>query len=246
MKHIKLFNNETTYNKWLTSDVYITPYVAKIKSNGNINYQKYIPLPYDAELEYLQNSSIYEYIDTGISTYNSMIGVDCVINLGNYEHDKWVLGYDNYQGGDTGGFQIGLYNNSLQASMYNTYKTEHSNCNIPYSNSNNNDWYHIIINCLNISVSINNNVSASNIQIDNFGTNGDNIYLYGRNGNLDRSLYAKNTAKIASCKLYKDNNILVRDFIPVRKDGVGYMFDKVTNQLFGNNGTGEFVLGPDK
>ena len=38
----------------------------------------------------------------------------------------------------------------------------------------------------------------------------------------------------------------VRDFIPVRKDGVGYMYDKISGQLFGNAGTGAFVIGPDK
>ena len=35
--------------------------------------------------------------------------------------------------------------------------------------------------------------------------------------------------------------------IPVRKDGVGYMYDKISGQLFGNAaGTGAFVIGPDK
>jgi hypothetical protein len=42
------------------------------------------------------------------------------------------------------------------------------------------------------------------------------------------------------------NDILVRDFIPVRVGNVGYMYDKVSGQLFGNSGTGNFILGPDK
>ena len=36
------------------------------------------------------------------------------------------------------------------------------------------------------------------------------------------------------------------DLIPVRKDGVGYMYDKVSGTLLGNSGTGAFVVGPDK
>lgn len=36
------------------------------------------------------------------------------------------------------------------------------------------------------------------------------------------------------------------DLIPVRKDGVGYMYDRVSGALFGNDGTGDFVIGPDK
>ena len=38
----------------------------------------------------------------------------------------------------------------------------------------------------------------------------------------------------------------IQDLIPVRKDGVGYMYDRVSGQLLGNSGTGDFVLGPDK
>ena len=43
----------------------------------------------------------------------------------------------------------------------------------------------------------------------------------------------------------------VRDFIPVRftnENGVseGAMYDKVSDQLYRNAGTGAFVIGPDK
>ena len=37
----------------------------------------------------------------------------------------------------------------------------------------------------------------------------------------------------------------VADIIAVRKDGVGYMYDRVSEQLFGNKGTGAFIIGPD-
>ena len=36
------------------------------------------------------------------------------------------------------------------------------------------------------------------------------------------------------------------DLIPVRVGNVGYMYDKVSGKLFGNAGTGNFILGPDK
>jgi hypothetical protein len=50
--------------------------------------------------------------------------------------------------------------------------------------------------------------------------------------------------RIFSVRYFKQNS-LVRDFIPVRKDNVGYMYDKVSSKLFGNAGTGKFVLGAD-
>lgn len=52
------------------------------------------------------------------------------------------------------------------------------------------------------------------------------------------------TARIYYLKITVGGN-LVRDFIPVRKGTVGFMYDKVSQQLFGNRGTGTFTLGPD-
>lgn len=43
---------------------------------------------------------------------------------------------------------------------------------------------------------------------------------------------------------------LVRDLVPVRREengvSVGYLCDRLTGQLYGNRGTGTFVIGPDK
>lgn len=38
---------------------------------------------------------------------------------------------------------------------------------------------------------------------------------------------------------------VVYDLIPVRKDGVGYMYDKIGGELYGNAGTGSFTYGSD-
>jgi hypothetical protein len=42
------------------------------------------------------------------------------------------------------------------------------------------------------------------------------------------------------------NNSKIADFIPVRVGQVGYMYDKVSGTLFGNAGTGSFILGSDR
>jgi len=42
-----------------------------------------------------------------------------------------------------------------------------------------------------------------------------------------------------------DGTTLVRDFVPCRIGTTGYLYDRVSQTLFGNIGTGEFVLGPD-
>lgn len=38
----------------------------------------------------------------------------------------------------------------------------------------------------------------------------------------------------------------LRDYIPVRRDGVGYLYDAVSRTLFGNAGSGAFTVGPDR
>lgn len=50
--------------------------------------------------------------------------------------------------------------------------------------------------------------------------------------------------RIWSYKLTKSGSV-VFDAIPVRVGQVGYMYDRVSGQLFGNLGTGNFTLGPD-
>lgn len=56
--------------------------------------------------------------------------------------------------------------------------------------------------------------------------------------------YGPGLAKIYYIKLF-ENGILTEDLIPVRIGSVGYMYDKVSDRLFGNAGTGSFTLGPD-
>ena len=63
-----------------------------------------------------------------------------------------------------------------------------------------------------------------------------------RNGDTSPTFMFK--GRIFSCKIYV-GGVLVRDFIPVRKGTVGYLYDRVSGRLFGNAGTGDFVLGPD-
>ena len=53
-----------------------------------------------------------------------------------------------------------------------------------------------------------------------------------------------NSAK-AIGKLYQFSITGLMQLIPVRVGTVGYMYDRVSGQLFGNSGTGSFVLGPD-
>ena len=60
----------------------------------------------------------------------------------------------------------------------------------------------------------------------------------------DNSVNYYSKSRIYYCQLW-DNGVLVRDFIPVRKGSIGYLYDKVSRKLFANKGTGNFILGQD-
>ncbi len=75
------------------------------------------------------------------------------------------------------------------------------------------------------------------------------VSLGSANGNktsafLFRSGY-KNV-RIYYCKVFEQKRF-IQDFIPVRRvfDGAIGMYDRVENKLYGNNGTGEFIAGPE-
>lgn len=76
---------------------------------------------------------------------------------------------------------------------------------------------------------------------DTFDT-GLSYWIFGRNGTTQPYL---GSLRIYSAKMW-DGNTLVRNFIPVRVGDVGYLYDRVSGLLFGNAGTGDFIIGPDK
>lgn len=69
------------------------------------------------------------------------------------------------------------------------------------------------------------------------------IYLFARNNSGTAGSFA--SARMYYCKIWDGAN-LIFDAIPVRIGQVGYMYDMVSEQFFGNDGTGDFILGNDK
>ena len=66
-----------------------------------------------------------------------------------------------------------------------------------------------------------------------------NLYLFAVNRG-GTPVYGSN--RILYCKIY-DGDTLVRDYVPVEYDGIGYMYDKVSGLFFDNQGTGKFLFG---
>ena len=186
-------------------------------------------LPYDAELEYLSrpyaasSEDSSPYIDTGIyGDLDTEFGMEYMMTVS--ISSAPVGGYrgtDNnitlFTGTDSNDNRFGV----TTAKANNTVGVKYS----VYINR------YVYKRSDGLEIPINYNVSfqtGGSLRIGNWNRNDQGF------GGRIYSAYIK------------QNNVLIMDLIPVRVGQVGYMYDKVSKQLFGNGGTGSFILGPDK
>ena len=196
-------------------------------------------LPYDYEVEYLQSSGT-QYINTGIMPSSDLIEVSATVKIPNFSGSGAIMevygdgGIRYYALGKNGYFYTlnfsGTWSDSKQAS-------------IASSNFNSTDFFTVTSQIGNsqCKLSTSNGKSASCNYAEGWSGNDYPFYIFGRNVTNVRcdapaSIYLK-------ALTISKAGTLVRDYIPVSKDGVGYLYDRVSGQLFGNVGTGSFTMG---
>ena len=206
-------------------------------------------LPYDAGIAYLESTGT-QYIDTGIKPSGiSNIRVVTSVECSNANRRVILGSFSTANAGDKGlsiEIQKDSTNNKLRlytinnTSAVNFMDTHSLTLNKPINiditlNCASNTWSGTLSNnnsSYNISASAS---SGMDTQLRNF-----RLYLDHR---ASTSVIAY-PLKMYFLKIYIDNQ-MVRHFIPVRVGTTGEMYDKVSQTLFGNLGTGSFVLGPD-
>ena len=187
------------------------------------------PTPYDAEIEYLKSDSS-AYIDTGIGGDQ-----DLTIEL-KYRDSTYVA--NGYVMGNVG---------ASTSNMWRVIRSDRSQIAINTNNLVGNVKKFSVARNIDISVimsktSITVNGSTVTPTAPSASTNNNNIVLF--NSSLASPVSRDIGLMIYYCKIYLGSTLL-RDFIPVRVGTTGYMYDNVSGQLFGNVGTGSFVLGND-
>ena len=195
-------------------------------------------LPYDAEVEYLESDGT-QYIDTGI------LGKESIKLYARFN-------YPNASSATGSGRLFG----SRQTSLSNAFAVGISSGIVAANNNKmfvcfDSQPYYIIDAVFDINTWHEISFGASDIELDGlsygsqytstpfttpqtlklFGFDNDGTLRYGR-------------VRVSSYKIW-DGTTLLQDLVPVRKNGVGYMYDRVSGQLFGNDGTGNFIIGPD-
>ena len=216
MLYLKKFNNANTYNTWRNNTAGSST-VAVI----NMNYESFIRYPealYDSEIEYLESTGT-QYINTGIIANPGEISfeVDCTIENDSGSSVYTIGGLHYIYQSSNNGIRTGGTNNVIAYTPGNRITITAS-----YDNQNRR------------TIAIGNNVITGSAYD---AESGEFVLL--------KILNEPNCiGKLYSAKVYL-NSILVRDMIPVRIGQAGYMYDKVSKQLFDNNGKGNFILGPD-
>ena len=196
-------------------------------------------LPYDAEVEYLESTGT-QWIDTG-DVCSGSLGIEIDISVLELNDTTYPQFFGCYE--PTTLVAWGGWSNSEREYSVGTSTSilNIDNPPIPFRSVNS-------INYLSDGL-----ISIESVELN---LNQKDVFRYGNElDNLKVILFGggnKNgvTSYDGKCRIYRakitDGMSVIHDFIPVLKDGVGYMYDRVSGQLFGNAGTGAFIIGPDK
>lgn len=187
-------------------------------------------MPYDAEIEYIESTGT-QYIDTGLVIPQTTIEVKCVFQL---EFTSIPTS------ATTNIYIISLPNSGVQ--VYTTYSKMYNQGAATDTMYTGQEYLiETITTARRRSIQINEGAIA--LQTFNRDITGQHLYLLG---NEEFGLNRRNSkAKHKFYKVFFDD-VLMLDLIPVRKGNVGYMYDRVSGELFGNAGTGNFIVGPDR
>lgn len=195
---------------------------------------------YDAVVEYIETDGT-AYIDTGVNTSsNTRFDIECYLPVQPTNGSIFPFGARLVNEVNCLEF-LRAKNTSLWS-----YRFGNNSPNTPFGSA-----------ATDGDLKINNLTSVNKVDFVCGGTShsitatsntfdtGLNFFLFRLN-NAGSPRETPSGIRFYSCKLYT-GNILMRDLIAVRKNGVGYLFDQVSGTLFGNAASsGSFSYGNDK
>lgn len=249
-KYLKLYNTDTERTSFESSANYEEPYTSRIKNTTNIFYNKSDRqggqiLPYDAEIEYIKSTGTQRiffnnYIVNPNTEYYLTLKFDN--KASNWSSaNKGVYG-GVITGGDTDccfSVNFGGSTNQTTTLFWWTNKTYQSGASVKSK-----DYGSTIISNKNTIHYTNGNINygGTNFAVTTkTTTNGQGFTLFGTGSTTPFSAY---NMYVYNFKLI-ENSITIHDYIPVRIGQTGYLYDKVSGELFGNAGTDNFILGAD-
>ena len=215
-------------------------------------------LPYDAEVEYLESTGLANnggpYINTGIipNPSDAKISIDWTPFISNgQEPMNGIAGFvPTGKSGANSRFAIGI--STTGPSLYWGISNLNLFNSVSWSSGTRvqNHWLRIAGTYATYGYGTSAQFSTT---INQYNNDYKPIFLFARNAaatpTINPQISQYQTTRVYSCRI-ENGGVLVRDFQPVRvgsgAGAVGYLFDRVSGTLFGNEGTGAFPIGPDK
>lgn len=248
--------------------LFATPFVScigwNVKGNVGSSHMKFISGKsdvYDAEVEYLELGEKGAYIDTH---YHAVAGLGFEFQMSmSFYSGYWNMyipfGFVNdWQGGKTRTYFLGWRINNQSISLGVIIGDGRLNYlnpsgfiskNVPLGDVVTVSFYPDS-NMFSVD-----DIVASNSNVLTYDSETRNVWTMRlfqciENG---RGIQNTNTAPVGF-RLHRAiltlDGVVVRDYVPVRigegESAVGLMYDRVSGELFGNDGTGYFIVGPDK
>lgn len=200
---------------------------------SNLIWQQSSPLPYDAEIKYLEGNGNQKITLNFDNITNDMIAnnkLEYITNIQLTSTDDGAEGINGLY------YFVGVSSNKYYSGCGSNWQRSGG---VPDLNSHE---LKLVIENNTVTYYLDNNI------IDTYSFNkgfNNNLNKFGLFYCIDYNGPALNKQRKSYAKLTLGNQIIF-ECIPVRVEQVGYMYDKITRQLFGNAGSGDFVLGPDK
>lgn len=189
------------------------------------------PKPYDARIEYLESSGT-QYINTLVNQKETQqylsvaVGIRVPVLEGG-EHDVAGSGFNRTP---TMGYN---------GNFYFMWAYDSTSWLIKQADTNWHDNVYTFLVTSGRTFSEDGSISQSNYLNDFSSGEFNSLFLFASSPNR---FSLKCQLKYARITI---DNVLRFDAIPVRIGNTGYLYDRVSEQLFGNVGTGDFILGPD-
>ena len=196
-------------------------------------------LPSNAvEIEYIESTGT-QYIDLLFKPTTNKVTMQTNIAITDTSQDSTIIGTVDSETTLLRFYPLGFSNSKFYSCNFSgKWNSAYS---LNSSNISSNTFYDVESTIGNtVSLIVNNNTYT---QSRTEGYSGEKpLYLFARNES-PAGHFAK--CKMKYLKIY-ESDILIIDLIPIRIGQIGYMYDKISKQIFENAGTGNFVLGSDK
>lgn len=192
-------------------------------------------LPYDAEVEYLENNGVGAYINTNyIPTIGDEIATEFMEFNNSVNSVLFSAGFGTYQliflpSGNAIGAYVKYFASGSAARFQYAFGGQRFNV-----------WFPLTVSSyglFHIDGIVYTATSHPEQELD--GTN-KTLFLFVRS-----NLTTPFNGRIKYFTILNNGDKKL-DLIPVRVGTTGYLYDKVSKQLFGNDGSGSFTVGPDK